>query len=58
MIDLTGLPLHLNDWLFDSTSDRLEGSLAVELPIVARVGTFAVVTVAAIPDHVDAITGG
>lgn len=47
MVDLTGLPLHLNDWLFDSTSDRLDGSMANYLPRVARVGTFAAVTVAA-----------
>ncbi len=48
LIDLTGLPLHLNDWLFDSVNDSREGSLANELPITARVGTFAAVTVAAI----------
>lgn len=47
LINLSGLPLHLNDWLFDSVSGGLEGSKANDLPRAVRVGAFGVVTVIA-----------
>ena len=47
MINLTGLPLHFNDWLFGSTSGALEDSKSLDLPRAARVGVFFAVTIVA-----------
>jgi ABC-2 type transport system permease protein len=44
MFNLTNVPLHLNDLVFDSTSNILNESPSLELPRVVRVGWFFVLS--------------
>jgi ABC-2 type transport system permease protein len=48
LLNLTNVPLHINDWLFGSTSGVLEDSRVLGLPRAVRVSSFFVVTAAAV----------
>ena len=47
LLNLTNVPLHINDWLFGTVSGPMEGSRVLDLPRAVRVGSFFVATAAA-----------
>jgi ABC-2 type transport system permease protein len=44
LLNLGNVPIHVNDWIFDSTSDPLKFNPVLELPRYVRVGSFFVLT--------------